>query len=212
MIDEPTMAPDTHALLNYLGLKPRFRIDICSGIGRGVPGTAYKNMLPLYVKSRPSCKTNMARQVARPDFIVVDTQAKIVDLIIEFELDTNPKNLIGNYFSVFLAEVYKPKNEDVIYKLDSNRTAHFLLTCLDHRGASPFEQAAIEKGKVVAEWLENASNLLAGTERFSNIKKAHALAGDDWQQILARFTSLVQGTCPQLFQSSVEMAPLVQTA
>ncbi|MBV9658174.1 MAG: hypothetical protein JO295_08695 [Verrucomicrobia bacterium] len=198
-IEESEMATDILTLLKELGIKNGHRIDICCGIGREIPGASYKNMLPLYLKSRPSCKTNQARQIARPDLIVIDTQLKVVDLIIEFEYDTNPKNLIGNYFSVFMAEEYKPRNEKATYNLDASRTTHFLLTCLNKRGIKPKEQAAIEKGKAVAEWLELASGLLTGMAQFSKIKKAHALAGDDWQQMKTYFAKLVKEACPQMF-------------
>jgi hypothetical protein len=199
MPTEATMARETHDLLRQMALRPHFRVDICSGVASHFPSGTCKHQLPLYSKQTKTCFTDKARQVARPDLIVVDTRAKTVELTVEFETDTNPKNLLGNYFCVFLAEEYKPKNDPTVYRLDITRTTHCLLACLCSRGATPNEQAAIEKGKMVVDWLEKTSAHLAGNAQVCNIRKAHALASDDWQAMKTAFGHQVKSACPHLF-------------
>jgi hypothetical protein len=193
------MARETHQLLQDMGLKRHFRVDVCSGISHQFSPGTYQHGLPVYSKQLNTCFTDKARQVGRPDLIVVDTRAKTVELMVEFETNTNPKNLLGNFFCVFLGEEYKPKNEPIVYRFDVSRTTHYLLACVRSRSATPNEQAAVEKGRMVAEWLEKTSVLLAGTAAVSNISRAHALAGDDWQTMKLEFGRQVRSECPHLF-------------
>jgi hypothetical protein len=196
---EGMMALETYELLRDMGLKPHFRVDICSGIsGQFSPGT-YEHGLPVYSRQLKTCFTDKARQVGRPDLIVVDKIAKTVELMVEFETNTNPKNLLGNYFCVFLAEEYKPKNEPTVYKFNARRTTHFLLACVRSRSPTPNEQAALEKGRMVANWLEKTSVLLAGNAEISSISKAHASASDDWQAMKIAFGLQVRSACAHLF-------------
>lgn len=196
---EGMMARETHDLLKHIGLQPQFRIDVCSGVAQRFPSGTYTHQLPLYSKRTTTCVTDKARQVARPDLMVVDTTAKTVELIVEFETDTNPKNLLGNYFCVFLAEEYKPKNDPTVYRFDVARTTHFLLACVDSRRRTPNEQAAIEKGHMVAEWLQKAGVPLAGNAQVCSVRTACALAGDDWHEMKRAFEQQVRTACCHLF-------------
>jgi hypothetical protein len=202
VLTEKTMARETHDLLAIMGLKPYYRADVCSGIAGHFPGGTYDHNLPLYSKQIQTCFTDKARQIARPDLIVVDTKNKTVEVIVEFEIDTNPKNLIGNYFCVLLADEYKPKGDPNVYRLDVTRTAHFLLACLDPRGATPNEQAAVEKGKVVAEWLDRASRHLVGNVDLCKILVARAFADDDWQSMKEVLRQQLTSICPHLFDEN----------
>jgi hypothetical protein len=200
---EKLMARDIHDLLKAMGLKPHFRADICSGIAGHFPAGTYDHNLPVYAKQIDSCSTQKARQIARPDLIVVDTVQKIVEATFEFELDTNPKNLVANYFYVFLAQEYKAKADPSLYKFDVTRTSHFLLACLNSRSATPNEQAALEKGVMVAKWLNKVGASLAGNADLCNIRIAHALAGDDWQAMKQAFARALKLTCPHLFDEDL---------
>jgi hypothetical protein len=198
-LGEKTMALETNELLTVMGLKPHFRVDVCSGIAGCFPAGTYDHNLPLYAKQIQTCFTDKARQIARPDLIVVDTKNETVEVMFEFEIDTNPKNLVANYFSVFPAEEYKPKGDPTVYRLDVTRTAHFLLACLDPRGATPNEQAALEKGRVVAEWLDRASIPLVGNSDLCKIRSARAIAGDNWQSMKGILRQQLKSICPDLF-------------
>jgi hypothetical protein len=200
MPSEDQMARDTHDLLIRLGLKqPRYRIDVCSGVCQLFPPGTYKHGLPLYSPIEEECRTDKARQLARADFLVVDTIDKIVDLVVEFETDTNPKNLVGNFFSAFMTSEYKPRNESVVYTLDVRRTGHVLLACLHSRGATPNEQTALQKGVLVSRWLTNVGACLTGNVSVCKINAALALAGDDWPRMQSEFGRWVQSQCPHLF-------------
>jgi hypothetical protein len=199
-VTEEMMALETHELFTVMGLKPEFRVDVCSGIGHFPAGT-YDHHLPLYAKQVSTCFTDKARQIACPDLIVVHKKDKIVEVTIEFEVDTNPKNLVGNYFYVFPAEEYKPKEDSAVYRFDVTRTTHFLLACLDPREATPNDQAAVEKGKIVADWLNMASIHLLSDVDLCNIRGAHAFAGDNWPSMKEILRRQLASTCPHLFEN-----------
>lgn len=203
MLDMPSehqMAKDTHDLLVGLGLKqPPYRMDVCSGVCKLFPPGTYKHGLPLYAPIEEECGTDKARQLARPDFLVVDTARKLVELMVEFETDTNPKNLVGNFFSAFCTFEYKPKHEPgSVYNLDVHRTVHVLLACLDPRRPSPNDQAAVQKGVLVSRWLTNAGAQLAGNVQVCEINAALALAGDNWERMRTEFAEWVQARCSHL--------------
>jgi hypothetical protein len=200
-LTEMLMARDTHDLLVAMGLKQKFRVDVCSGIASQFPANTYEHALPVYAKQIDACFTDKARQIARVDLAVVDTDEGTVDLTLEFETDTNPKNLIGNYFSVFMADEYKSKAGLGEYKFDVTRTAHILLACLNPRKDCPIQQAALEKGTMVAAWLESVSVILAEKADLGKIRTAHAIAGDDWGKMKRTLTSLLNSTCPDLFET-----------
>jgi hypothetical protein len=42
------------------------------------------------------------------------------------------------------------------------------------------KQAALEKGKMLVEWLDRASILIAGNVHYCSDFKSHAFAGDNW--------------------------------
>lgn len=200
MPSESDMAYETEQRLRRMGLRPQYQIYICSkNAGRFPPGM-HRHGLPLYCKEAPGCMTDAARQVGRPDLLVVDTiTPHRVELIVEFEIDTNPKNIMGNYFSFFPAVEFKPEDSSTVHPLDVMRTVHFLLACLEPRNGTPKQQAAVEKGQMLADWLDHVSVLIAGNVHFCNIFKAHAIAGDVWADIVADFEHRVQRDCPHLF-------------
>ena len=68
MLTEQKMAKDIHDLLVRLGLKqPRYRLDICPGVGGLFDAGRCKNMLPCYAPATPRCPTLQSRQVGRCD-------------------------------------------------------------------------------------------------------------------------------------------------
>ena len=64
MPSEDVMGPDTVSALQAAGLRPEFRIDVCSGVARHFPVGAHQHGLPLYVARTPDCSTAKAWQVA----------------------------------------------------------------------------------------------------------------------------------------------------
>jgi hypothetical protein len=200
MPSEDQMARDTNDLLIRLGLKqPRYRIDICSGVCKLFPPGVYTHRLPLHSPIEEDCTTDSARSLVWCDFLVVDTVERTVELMVEFETNTNAKNLAGNFFAAFMTFEYKSKKENVVYSLDVRRTVHAVLACLEPRGASPDEQAAVQKGVLVSQWLTKVGTHLAGNVLVCEINAALALAGDDWSHMQTEFSQWVQAQCPQLF-------------
>lgn len=119
--------------------------------------------------------------------------------LVEFRL-IPPREPAGPNFEPHVAAVeFKPQDSADVYPLDVARTVHFLLACLDPRGATLNEQAAVEKGKMLVEWLDSTSVLIAGNIHFCSIFKAHALAGDDWGAMLTDFEQRARRDCPNLF-------------
>ena len=122
MPSEDVMAKDIRDRLIQLGLdQERFRIYVCSQINKQVTGTTgnakSKKGLPFYVPKTRECPTDLSRQVGRCDMVVVDIQEKRVWLTVEFkgkaELETGesddakPKDLVADYFYIFMASVFK---------------------------------------------------------------------------------------------------------
>ena len=115
----------------------------------------------LFVKNGPYPS---AREIINVDAVVLDTNyPKTVEMILEYEYGTNPKDMIGNFlapFSVDLHEV-KYKSDKEVYKLDPNRTFVLLIICLQRkRGDSNREQAPLEKGKIMRSWLLKIKDIL----------------------------------------------------
>jgi hypothetical protein len=196
---EDEMAWDAAEALKAAGLRPEFRVDVWSGVANGFPVGAHKHGLPLYVASTLDCSTDKARQVARPDLIIVDTKEGVVEVTVEFETDTNPKNLLANFFAPFLAVAYTSRKDGRTYRLDPNRTLHILLACLSPRGASQNAQAAVQKGRVVANWLNGVGDVLAVMPQRRNVARARAFAGDDWPAMNRLFLEEVRRSCSLLF-------------
>jgi hypothetical protein len=74
---------------------------------------------------------------------------------------------------------------------------------LDPRGTTPNEQAALEKGVMVAEWLDKVGTHLARNADLCNIRTAHTLAGDNWQVMKQAFAQALKLTCSHLFDEDL---------
>jgi hypothetical protein len=201
MLTENQMAKDVHDLLLRHGLKTsRYRIDVCSGINLLFPPGAHMHGLPFYAPIEDT-EWVKHRDLGWCDLVVVDTADERVELMVEFETNTNPKDLAGNFFYPFMAFEYKSTSDNELYTLDVSRTVHALLACLEEkRGPSPNQQTPVQKGIQVARWLSAAGAMLAGNVLISEIKSAFALAGDDWTQIMSEFESRIAVLSPHLFQ------------
>lgn len=125
--------------------------------------------LHLYVDEGP---TLTAREIADVDALVLDKVSGKVKLLIEYEQDTNPKNLIGNFLAPFMADYYIANydSDKKRYALGKETTCILLIVCLKRpRGKNNREQAPIQKGKIIRERLLGvrdrlieSSNILMG--------------------------------------------------
>lgn len=126
--------------------------------------------LHLYVDEGP---TPTAREIADVDALVLDKEGRKVKLLIEYEQDTNPKNLIGNFLAPFMADCYVSNyNHDKSrYTLDKETTSIILIVCLQRsRGESNREQASIQKGEIIRK------KLLGMRDRL--VESSHILTGE----------------------------------
>lgn len=115
----------------------------------------------LFVKNGPYPS---AREIINVDAVVLDTNyPKTVEMILEYEYGTNPKDMIGNFLAPFSVDLHeaKYKSDKEVYKLDPNRTFVLLIICLQRkRGDSNREQAPLEKGKIMRSWLLKIKDIL----------------------------------------------------
>jgi hypothetical protein len=121
-----------------------------------------------------------ARQFACPDMIIVHTVTSTVVVIIEFETDTGPKNLTGNFFAPFPTYEYRDPNSRQVFYMDRNLTTHVLIACVDRPGQTLRDQAAVQKGQLLAAWLEQAMQPLLADPTLGSLRAAIPLIGDDW--------------------------------
>lgn len=198
MPSENMMAKDIHDLLTQQhGLNPeRFRIYVCNQINHPIvvaTGNAEsKRMLPLYVPKTKECPTDQSRQVGRCDMVVVDMKEKRVWLTVEFEGETEPKELVANYFYIFMASVFKPE-EGVVYKLKKDYSTHILIACLDRqRLDTPNEQAKVQQYRMLANAFQQMGSLLLNQYPGCSVKEAVVLSGDDWQAVKNKFSEFVK--------------------
>ncbi len=203
MLDEHKMAKDVHDLLVRLGLKrPRYRLDVCPGVDDLFDPGTYERMLPCYAPQTALCPTLQSRQVARCDGVLVDTADKKVVMSLEFELTTKPKDLAGNYFSVFAAATYGPKTEAAVYAFDKAMSAHVLMACLkERRGPTPNEQAKVQQYAMLAEKYQAMGAVLIRHDPSCRLKEARFFHGDDWGRMLAEFERYAVGNFPYLFDT-----------
>ena len=138
----------------------------------------------LFVKNGPYPS---AREIINVDAVVLDTNyPKTVEMILEYEYGTNPKDMIGNFlapFSVDLHEV-KYKSDKEVYKLDPNRTFVLLIICLQRkRGDSNREQAPLEKGKIMRSWLLKIKDILISHSSIK-IKDGEIIIDDELNSVV----------------------------
>jgi len=123
--------------------------------------------------------------MACPDMLVIDTADMVVEFIIEFELDTNPKNLIGNAYAPMLATTYRDPRDKRVYRLDPSRTKVVLLACLARaRVETGRDLAAVQKGYFVASWIEAVAQVMLRAVQPRTVQTVYALAHDDWELML----------------------------
>ena len=119
-----------------------------------------RHRLQLYVEE-DSSKT--AREIINADGLVINQRDLIVEAIIEYETNTNPKNMVGNFITPFLVDYYESNfsNDVNKYKLDPNRTIILLIIWFPKKHAhTPSGQAVIQKGKIVSDNLFKTKELL----------------------------------------------------
>lgn len=107
-----------------------------------------------------------SRNLANPDALVLNTETKKIEMILEYELDTNPKNLTANFITPFITDRYESNFSDdsgIIYELDDDITFLYLIVCLKkQRSITPREQAPLEKGELVRKKLLNLKEIIKG--------------------------------------------------
>jgi len=149
-----------------------------------------KHRLPLYVDEGP---TPTARTIAYVDALVLDRESRKVKLLIEYEQDTNPKNLIGNFLAPFMADCYisnYSNDKNIIYALDKETTCILLIVCLQRtRGESNREQAPIQKGEIVRRQLLGVMGRLI---EYSNILTGDIIIGDTLDDVEAKTRKIIR--------------------
>jgi hypothetical protein len=139
----------------------------------------------LYCDVSKETPSDTSREMACPDMLVIDTADKVVEFIIEFELDTNPKNLIGNAFAPMLARTYRDPRDKRVYRLDPARTKVVLLACVERaRADMGRDLAPVQKGYHVASRIEEAAKVLLQGVQPRTVQTIYALAHDDWELML----------------------------
>lgn len=148
-----------------------------------------RHELHLYVDEGP---TPTAREIADVDALVLDKESRKVKLLIEYEQDTNPKNLIGNFLAPFMADCYISNYSDDKnrYALDKETTCILLIVCLQRtRGESNREQAPIQKGEIVRKKLLGVGDKLIES---SNILTGDIIIGDTLNDVEAKTRETIQ--------------------
>lgn len=118
-----------------------------------IPKSKGGHRLALYVDEG---QTLSSREIANVDALVLNKESAKVELLIEYEQNTNPKNLIGNFLAPFMADCYisKHSHDKKKYALSKDTTCIILIVCLKRpRGKSNREQAPIQKGIVKDYWV-----------------------------------------------------------
>ncbi len=119
-----------------------------------------KQELILYSKEGLNRTVN---QITDPDILVLnDEKPETVELILEIELTTRPKDIIGNFIAPFLTCKYISafsNDKNIIYYLDPKKTLMFHLVCYKNKRLNtPKQQAPLQKGKLVRNWLVQLLN------------------------------------------------------
>ena len=145
--------------------------------------------LHLYVDEGP---TLTAREIADVNALVLDKESGKVKLLIEYEQDTNPKNLIGNFLAPFMADCYisNYNHDKSRYTLDKKSTCIILIVCLKRsRGESNREQAPIQKGEIIRKKLLGVRDRLVGS---SHILTGDIIIGDTLDDVEAKTRKIIQ--------------------
>lgn len=145
-----------------------------------------KHELRLYANGISSLT---ACNISNVDAIIIDRITKGVELIIEYECDTNPKNLLGNLFAPILADYYVDyyDKERGIYNLSNEYTHIIVISCLPiQREKGTRNQAPIEKGKILED--RNWKNCF----QESKIKTGICISGDDINDVINEAIGTVQ--------------------
>ena len=125
--------------------------------------------------------------------MVLDKESGKVKLLLEYEQDTNPKNLIGNFLAPFMANSYRSnysKDKNDYYALDKGITCFLLIVCLQRpRGKSNRELAPIQKGEIVRKKLLGVVG--KGIES-SNILMGDIIIGDTLDYVEAKTRETLQ--------------------
>lgn len=149
-----------------------------------------KHELQLYVDEAPSLT---AGEIADVDALVLDKKGGKVQLLLEYEQKTNPKDLIGNFLAPFMANSYRSnyrKDKNGYYALDKRITCFLLIVCLQRpRGKNNRDLAPIQKGDIVRKKLLGVVG--KGIES-SNILMADIIIGDTLDYIEAKTRDALQ--------------------
>jgi len=126
-----------------------------------------------------------AREMINVDAVVLDTNdPKTVEMILEYEYQTNPKDMIRNFLAPFAVDLYKANydNDKEEYKLDRNRTLVLLIICFpEKKGESNRERVPLEKGEIMRSWLLKIKDILIS---HSSIKDGEIIIGDELNTVV----------------------------
>lgn len=126
-----------------------------------------RRRLQLYAKHGPS-KT--AREIVNADAIVLNKETKTVEAILEYEVNTNPKNIAGNFLAPFIADQYESSFEEdsgEIYRFDSTKLL-VIVWLSDERDDTPRGRAPLEKGEIVTKSLAKIKKQICKTSQIQD--------------------------------------------
>ncbi len=149
-----------------------------------------RHRLQLFVKEGPS-KT--AREITNVDALVINKEKKIVELILEYEVDTNPKNIAGNFIAPFIADQYESNfsQDKNIYLLSPEHTVVLVIACLpEKRLLNAQGQAPLQKGTIVRKSLMAMKKKIYSESKINN---GEIIVGDDLEQITEEVKSILWG-------------------
>lgn len=155
-----------------------------------IPRSTDGHRLALYVDEGP---TLSSREIANVDALILNRDSAEVELLIEYEQNTNPKNLIGNFLAPFMADCYisKHSHDRRRYPLSKDTTCIILIVCLERpRGESNREQAPIQKGMIIRERLLGVSERLVES---SNILKGDIIISDSLDDAEIKTRETIRG-------------------
>ena len=187
-LTETQMARDTVDRLHSIGLPESWKVKVDSRIAAAVLDRTNTHQLPLYSDLDAESSSALSRQMARVDLIVLDTEARSVEMLVEFELDTNPKNLIGNALWPMFCSNYRDRSDMQSYQLNPQRTDVYVLACLKRqRNTTPRDSAAVIKGRSLKEGIESLAKDLSTHNNDRKVRSIHVFAHDNWEYMLREF-------------------------
>ena len=130
------------------------------------------------------------RDIDNPDALILNKKDKIVEVILEYEVNTNPKNIAGNFITPFLTDQYESNftdDKNDIYVLSPKHSIILVIVWFPKkRDSTPRGQAPLNKGEIIAKSLMGIKNKISP---HSLIRDGAIIIDDDLKQIVEKTQS-----------------------